>query len=192
MFDTYEEYIADLKASEFDVDDLNSEGWKDGLQAKLGRTYEVIAPKMPNPSNAKYLEWKIWFDKITPLMKDGAVLIGHSLGGIFLAKYLAENQLPKKAKAVLLVAAPFSAETLGASMVDFDLPRDLSKLAAFKGSLHFYHSKDDPFVGFANFEGYRSAVPGATFHVFADRGHFIGEKFPEIVKDIKALSTAKK
>jgi hypothetical protein len=51
---------------------------------------------MPNPMNARYNEWKILFKKIVLLLDDNVILIGHSLGAIFLVKYLSENKFPKK------------------------------------------------------------------------------------------------
>src|SRR4051812_10882369 len=95
-FGTYEEYIAFLK--DFAIDSLEyfmKMGWKDTLQESLGGAYQVILPKMPNKINAKYVEWKVWFEKLLPLLNNEIILIGHSLGGTFLAKYLSENKLPK-------------------------------------------------------------------------------------------------
>ncbi len=51
---------------------------------------------MPNALNAKYLEWKILLGRLAPCFNKEAAFIGHSLGGIFLAGYLAENEFPKK------------------------------------------------------------------------------------------------
>jgi len=57
-FATYEEYLEFLKSWEIDFDEIRQKytDWKDGLQEALGEGYEVIAPKMPNKINAKYLE----------------------------------------------------------------------------------------------------------------------------------------
>jgi hypothetical protein len=37
--------------------------WKKWLSEGLADSYQVIRPDMPNTMNAKYSEWKIWFEK---------------------------------------------------------------------------------------------------------------------------------
>src|SRR3989344_3476169 len=96
-FASYDEYLEHLKNWEIDINRLRgTDDWKSTLSNHLGSGYDVFRPSMPNSRNAKYIEWKIWFDKFVPFMEDGIVLVGHSLGGLFLAKYLSEEQLPKK------------------------------------------------------------------------------------------------
>ena len=88
-FKNYKTYLSYLKNKQIDFERYKSNkvGWKKSLIKDLGRGYEVILPDMPNKANAKYLEWKIWFKKFIPHLKSKVILIGHSLGGIFLAKY---------------------------------------------------------------------------------------------------------
>ena len=68
--------------------------WRYTLASELGSGYEVFLPVMPNSDNAKYEEWKIWFERHFQFFRDGMILIGNSQGGYFLAKYLSENQTP--------------------------------------------------------------------------------------------------
>ena len=69
--------------------------WSDDyLRKKLGKKFEVIKPRMPLQDNARYNEWKINFERYFPKLRNGVILIGSSLGGIFLAKYLSENKFP--------------------------------------------------------------------------------------------------
>lgn len=191
--DTYEEYIKDLKAFEIDRSYLEvapvSSGWKAHLQIDLGIDFEVMAPEMPSWLDAKYVEWKIWFYKVLGFVNKEAVFIGHSLGGIFLAKYFAENNMPKgkKVRGIILVAPPFNDKKTGEGMADFWLPKDLSKLASYGDKLHLYFSKDDPVVTYSNLKPYADVLPKAKITEFKDKGHFRMEKFPEIVKDIKEL-----
>ena len=61
-YDSYEQYIATLKKIKLDFKRaLSGIGWRGSLQEELGKKFEVIAPRMPNSLNAKYLEWDIWF-----------------------------------------------------------------------------------------------------------------------------------
>jgi len=95
-FETRKAYVAYLKRYKLDIQKLKRGDWKDSLNKDLGKTFEVILPRMPNASDARYEEWKIFFNKLRPFLRSGVILIGHSLGGTFLAKYLSQNRFPKK------------------------------------------------------------------------------------------------
>lgn len=190
-FETYSEYLSFL--SNFTIDSLDyfkQRGWKDNLQNDLGSDYDVILPRMPNKSNAKYEEWKLWFEKLVPLLDDKIVLVGHSLGGTFLAKYLSENIFPKEIIATYLVAACFGDNLPDYSLVDFQLPQSLSKLSQQSREIHLYHSTDDEVVPYTDLQKYKNQLPQARVHSFDDRGHFAQEHFAELVDSIKKLSSA--
>src|SRR3970282_1495679 len=88
-FDSYKDYLAYLKNVEVSLDKFKPQkDWKDTLSNKLGKNYEVLVLRMPNKTNARYREWKIWFERVIPFLRNGVILICHSLGGMFLAKYL--------------------------------------------------------------------------------------------------------
>ncbi|KKT94693.1 MAG: hypothetical protein UW97_C0035G0009, partial [Parcubacteria group bacterium GW2011_GWA2_45_15] len=127
-FETYEEYLNFLRGYEIDIERYKSDkrDWKPWLRQRLGSDYEVILPIMPNKTNARFDEWKIWFEKFIPFLHDNVLLIGHSLGGTFLAKYLSENQFKKKIKAVFLVGAVYGRDSEGYSLVSFTLPTNLN------------------------------------------------------------------
>ncbi len=186
-FDTYDEYLKFLKSTEVDFDGEKIKKWKKTLGEKLGDNFDVISPQMPNGLNAKYLEWKIWFEKYIPYLNDGMILLGHSLGAIFIAKFLSENILPKKILATLLVAPPFDDKDYNYSLADFALPEDMTKFEQQAGKITIYHSKDDPVVPYADAEKYKNKIPSIELITFSDRGHFSQEVFPEIVDDIITL-----
>lgn len=178
-YNTHKEYIEHLKSCEVLIDKFKRHrDWKSTLQEELGGFFEVLLPQMPNSSNARFSEWKIWFERILPFLQDNVILIGHSLGGIFLAKYLSENNIPKKIKALILVAAPHN-QTVNVG--DFQLPGSLNKIIKQCPQIFLYHSKDDPVVTFSEMEAYLKQLPKAKSFVFDDRGHFLQENFPEII-----------
>lgn len=185
-FETYEEYIEYLKQKEVSIERTRTLDWKGNLATVLGDAYDVALPRMPNPMNARYAEWKIIFDKYVPLLDDDVIFIGHSLGGIFLAKYLSEETYPKHIKATLLVAAPYNAPDSN-PYVDFTITSDLSGLARQGGKIFLYHSTDDEVVPFSSLERYAQELPTATRRVFSDRQHFNQAEFPELVDDIRSL-----
>lgn len=187
-FDSYEDYLTFLNAYEVDKESLFKKGWKSSLQIELGEKYEILLLRMPNQFNAKYLEWKTWFDKFIPFFNPEIILVGHSLGGIFLAKYLAENTLPKNITALFLIAAPFN-DVDTASLADFILPSSLELIEKQINHIFLYQSEDDPVVPFSELEKYQTQLPTAQVKIFKDKEHFNQESFPELVDEILQLSS---
>lgn len=189
FFDSYEEYFQDLDKQEITKEDLikgDGRRWKDNLPKDLGPGYEVLLPEMPSKLNAKYAEWRIWFEKAFPFLTDGVVLVGHSLGGIFLARYLSENDMPVKVAAVFLIATPHFEKQTGDA--GFLITKDLGRLAQQADKVFIYQSEDDDIVTTAHAEKYVKAMPTAIYRLFKDKGHFFSqEHMPELVADIKSL-----
>jgi predicted alpha/beta hydrolase family esterase len=189
-FDTYEDYLRFLQGYQIkNLDDIKeNRGWKSSLAERLGDDYEVVAPRMPNSLNSRYSEWKIWFDKIAPLLNSEVVLVGNSMGSIFLVKYLSENDLKSEIKSLHLAGTPFDAEGTNDTLVDFAITTDFRNLEKQVSNIFFYQSKDDPAVPFDNVEKYRKLLPNAHYTIFEDRGHFRQEEFPELVENIRKFS----
>jgi len=189
--DTYrtrEECTAFLESVEItDLSYFTKKDWKATLPERLGEDFQVIAPRMPNKDHALYREWEIWFGKLAPLLNDEVVLVGHSMGGIFLAKYCAMHDFPKKLRGVFLVAAPFDEKDTKDALGDFNLPPSLEKFAAQTPRITLYQSADDPVVPRVDFDKYKKALPGAEAKLMSGKGHFTDAEFPELVADIKAV-----
>lgn len=67
--------------------------------------FVVIKPEMPNKDMARYSTWKLWFEKYIPFLDaENLVLVGHSLGAMFLTKYFVENEFPIQISQLHLVA----------------------------------------------------------------------------------------
>ena len=105
-FKNKKDYLHFLKTRKISTEKKIS--WSgDYLDKKLGRSFEIIRPRMPLQDYAQYDEWKIHFERFFPYLKNNIILIGSSLGGIFLAKYLSEHKFPKKILSTYLVCPPF-------------------------------------------------------------------------------------
>jgi hypothetical protein len=159
------------------------------LDKELGKKFDIIRPRMPLQENAKYEEWKIYFERFIPLLKNNVILIGNSLGGIFLAKYLSENKFPKKILAVYLTCAPFDDTCPKDDLVGgFKLKSDLSLIEKNCKDVTFMFSADDDVVPVAHAEKYRNKLKNAKIVIYKSKnGHFKVSKFPEIVKMINLL-----
>ncbi len=160
--------------------------FKQYLPKVLCKQFDVIQPHFPLKDNAKYKDWAIHFERHLPLLRDGVVLVGFSLGGIFLARWLSENTFPKKLAAVCLVAAPHDASSVPEDLVGgFRVGADLSQIEKQCDNVHFFFSTDDKIVTLASAEKYRRKLPQAHFHILNHRGHFVTPTFPELIKVIK-------
>ncbi len=159
------------------------------LEKGLGKRFAVISPRMPLQDNAKYRDWKILFERYLPLLKGKFILVGSSLGGVFLAKYLSENKLPKKALSTYLVCPPFDNSLPGEDLVGgFELgPKtNLSLLEKNSKNLYLLFSKDDGVVPVAHAEKYAKKLKKAHIVIYKSKnGHFNIPKFPEIIRMIK-------
>lgn len=162
--------------------------WKDDyIKKQLGKDFEIVKPRMPLQDNAKYDEWKIHFERFFPLLRGNIILIGNSLGGIFLAKYLSENKFPKKIFSVYLVCPPFD-NTLPNEYLPkrFQLKPDLSLLEKNCKNLYLLFSKDDDVIPVSHAEKYRKKLKNAKIIIYKSKnGHFRVSKFPEIIKMIR-------
>lgn len=186
-FDRYKDYLSYLKVKKITLDRLMaSRDWKDNLAKDLGEDYQVLRPRMPNGINAKYSEWKLWFDRISSFFAKDTILTGHSLGGIFLAKYLSKEKVGKKIKAVILVSAPFNDES-EESLTEFKITSSLEPFSKQVGEIYLVLSKDDPYVPVNEAQKYKKKLPDAKIMILPSGGHFNEESFPELLKLIKSL-----
>ncbi len=159
------------------------------LTKKLGPAYEIIRPRMPLSENAKYRDWKIFFERYLSITHKEIILIGTSLGGIFLAQYLSENEVPKNIKGVFLVCPPFDGSLSNEDLVGgFKLKSDLSLLSQSTKNLYLMFSEDDDVVPVEHAEKYRNKLPTANIIIYKKKnGHFQVSEFPEIIKLIKSI-----
>jgi hypothetical protein len=185
-FKNQKDYLNYLKNRPISIE--NKLRWsQEYLDKELGKNFEIIRPRMPLQENAKYEDWKIFFERHIPLLKDNIILIGGSLGGIFLAKYLSENKFPLKILHTYLVCPPFDDTCFTEDLVGgFKLKSDISLLEKNSKNLTLLFSKDDDDVPVAHAEKYRSKLKDAKIIIFKSKnGHFKISKFPEIVKMIR-------
>ena len=154
--------------------------------------WQVMRPDMPCKENARYAEWKIWFEKYAAHLQDGAVLCGHSLGAMFLARYLSECD-PKEQwgfdpELVMLVAGAYQEGALEGEDGEGFFVQDKQgweRLGSYGKRIMLVHSKDDFVVPFENHEHAKQMLTDAREMVFEGRGHFLQDKFDELIRLIK-------
>lgn len=191
-YENYDRFLERLRTK--DIWDLPFETpkvkWTQNFASELGSDFEVFMPAMPNKQNAKYEEWKIWFERHFEHLRDDVILIGLSLGAMFLVKYLIETKTPFQIKALYLMGCPvsdpdFADEDCGTFRFSLDSVSVLSERA---GRVFVVHSKDDFLVPYEHALKFQKALPMAELVTFEDKNHFLIEEFPELITHIKGLS----
>lgn len=172
----------------FDINRKSSKSWKNWLADGLDDHYEVRRIYMPDTFNSDYEAWKIIFEKHIDQIDTnrGIILLGHSLGGIFLAKYLSENKFPMQIDFLHLVAPIWTypnSEIHNTATFSFEI-KNLAKIANQVTKTHIWASEDDEIVNFEDSEKYFENIANSEIHIFKNRWHFIGSHFIELFENI--------
>lgn len=154
------------------------------LREALGKTVRFEAPLMPEPDAPDAAAWGMAFASHLAGLRAPFVLVGHSLGGSTILKYLAEEHVPEGLAGVILIAAPF----WGApdwEVPDFALPDGFAMQLSGLPRLVLYHSLDDDGVPVSHVDLYASALPNAEVRKVDGRGHaFDTGEVADIVEDV--------
>lgn len=186
-FDSWEQYLDFLRTVPLDPFEKRKK-WADWLEVQLGDKVKFISPKMPSKDSATYAAWSIWFERYFPYLENTkTILLGKSLGSLFLAKYLSENMFPCPISALHFVGCVFDGEWVHQEgIADFILdPAKLENLSKQVGEIHLWHSTDDLIAPWPNVEKYQKYLPNAILHKFENLGHFRMETFPEFLQEIE-------
>jgi len=152
--------------------ELKSAGW------------QVDVPQLPHADNPNPEEWLAALDELN--LDEDTVVIGHSLGGTIITRWLEARQ--QKLKKVVLVGAPTKtggkhAETEAVKALP--VSPAIRKLAEFE----ILYSTDDPFV-VAEDTAALSQLVGEAVWQFDGRGHFQEKESPEILKATTTRKTS--
>ena len=154
--------------------------WFSWLQRQL-LLNEVLTqtPEMPEPYSAKYEDWRDILNRFHPDEK--TILVGHSLGGGFLVRWLSEANA-KVGKVVLVAPWLDPNKELETDFFNFLIdPQLVSKTE----STAIFISDDDDKEELDSTERLKSEVENILVKEFKGKGHFIlahmgTEEFPEL------------
>lgn len=159
------------------------------LQSALGPAYEVRYPKMPEEDSATYADWKAPIEQELASLDDAVILVGHSVGGSVLIKYLSEQPLDKPISSVFLLATPYWGADEFWKWDEVRLGEDVATKLATIPRIFLYHSRDDEVVPFAHLALYAAKLSQATIREFDRRGHQFGNDLTEVAEDIRKVGT---
>jgi pimeloyl-ACP methyl ester carboxylesterase len=166
------------------------DGWDnklvESLRRELGQDYEIHYPRMPGEDEPRHAAWKATLERSFRTLRDGAILVGHSVGGTILAKVLAEQPSARKFGAIFLIAAPFAGDG-GWSADDLRLPPDLGARLPEGVPVHLFHGLEDDVAPPAHSELYARAVPQAHVHRLPGRDHQLNNDLKEVAAAISSL-----
>lgn len=157
------------------------------LRGSLGEGYEVHYPRMPASFEATFDDWLAPIENGLARLEEPAYLVGHSVGGSVLLKYLCTARRAKVA-ALHVMAAPFWGADDFWSWDEASLPSDAASRLAYVPQVFLYHARDDEVVPFAHLRLYQELFPAAQVRELGARGHQFGNDLAEVAQDIESLN----
>jgi pimeloyl-ACP methyl ester carboxylesterase len=158
----------------------------DSLRRELGQSYELHYPRMPHEAEPEYASWQKALQRELAKLRDGAIVVAHSIGATILLAAVAEHPPPRKLGALLLIGAPFVGDG-GWSFADLPLPADLGKRLPRGVPVHFFHGLEDETAPPSHLDLYARAVPQAHTHRLPGRDHQLNDDLKEVAATIASL-----
>ncbi len=166
--------------------------WDDKLVAslrrELGAGWEILYPRMPAEDDPSYATWGPAVVGAMATLEDGAVVVGHSVGGTILIQTLAEQAPDVELGAVVLIAAPFVGEG-GWPDEEFEVSSHLGSRLPRGVPVHVIHGLDDDTAPPAHADLYAREIPHAHLHLLPGRDHQLGNDLAEVARLIDGPAT---
>jgi predicted alpha/beta hydrolase family esterase len=162
----------------------------DSLERELGPDYTVRYPRMPHEANPTCEDWKAALTRQFARLDEGAILIGHSIGGTILIRTIADNPPKKAIGGIFLIAAPFVGNG-GWPSEDID---PLSELGAKlpEAPIFLYHGSKDETAPFGHVDLYAKAIPQAVVRRLSGRDHQLNNDMAGVAADIRRVRAARR
>lgn len=153
------------------------------LRHELGEGYSVEYPRLPEEDE----DDDAWLAEIGSAIEEAqspVILVGHSIGGYCLLKYLTTHPVTASIAAVCVIAAPFPGADAAWTIDGFDLPDGFGERMPRGTPVFLYASEDDEVVPFTHRDLYASAIPAALTRTTTG-GHQLGGDLHEVARDIR-------
>ena len=153
------------------------------LKTKLAGEFEILFPTVEKPNSPTYEKFKKMFASTFNDITEPIILVGHSLGGSTLLKYLSEEKPGISITALFLVATPY----WKSNMKEFQLKENFQASLKNIPAIFLYHSKNDSEVPFEHLKFYATAFKTATVRALPGKEHSFSKGLPQLASDIKYL-----
>lgn len=161
------------------------------LQRALGAEYDVRYPQMPGESEPDMQTWKAQIAKEVAALDGKIILVGHSLGGSALLRYLSEEKVEKPIAGLFLLAAP-SWDEENWNFDDLRLPGDLAVKLSRIPQVFLFHNRDDEIIPFSHLALHAARLPRAVVRESDKGGHQFGGDLANVASDIRRVTQADK
>ena len=153
----------------------------ESLNRQLGATYVVHYPRMPDEDEPNCARWTAAIRHEIDALDDGAVVVGHSVGGTILINALAERPPPRELRAIVLIGAPFIGAG-GWPGGEFELPRDLGERLPQGVEVHVFHGLEDQIAPSLHADLFANAIPQAQLHRMPGRNHQLDNDLSDVAE----------
>lgn len=160
----------------------------DGLRSELGSGYELRYPRMPHEDDPTMATWRPVLVKELAALRDGDIVVGHSVGGTMVISVIAELPPDADLGAIMLISAPFIGKG-GWKSDDMQPQADLGARLPSAVPVYLYQGDNDATVPVAHLELYVKAVPHAHVHRLPGRDHQLNDDLSDVAKDIRNLES---
>jgi len=168
--------------------------WFPWLAEKLKeKGFVVEVPRMPDSDDPKIKEWLEYMQAVIKQPDENTILVGHSLGGQAILRYLAELPAGTKIKKAILVA-PVMNEI---SVRDFDedeagvfwlkTPFDAEKAKKAAKEIVGFFSDDDRWIPLSSEKILRKKF-GTRTTVEHNMGHYVGDESKEVPQILEEIT----
>ena len=158
----------------------------DRLGRELGPEYKIRFPHMPAEADPKYKRWKAALEKEFDRLDEGAILVGHSIGGTILISALVEAPPDFALGGIFLIAAPFVGGS-GWPSEDIEPVSDLGRRLPQRTPVVLYHGTEDETAPVEHLGLYARAIPQALVRRLTGRDHQLNNDMSEVAAEIRRL-----
>jgi predicted alpha/beta hydrolase family esterase len=157
------------------------------LEQALPPEYTIRYPRMPREADPEALAWKRAIARELAKLRDGAVVVGHSIGAAILLDHLASGQLTRRLAGVFLIASPYIGEG-GWPSAELRPTKELAREIPGGTPLYLYQGEKDETVPFSHIGLLARALPQATVRRLEGRDHQLDNDLSEVARDIERLA----
>jgi hypothetical protein len=161
----------------------------ENLERELGPDYEVRYPRMPHEADPKYSDWNAALNQQFARLDEGAVVVGHSIGGTILLRTLADDRPRQNLGGIFLIAPPFVGDG-GWQSEDVGPVSDVGARLPEQTPIYLYHGDKDETAPFAHVDLYAKAIPQAIVRRLRSRDHQLNNDMSEVAADIRRVRAA--